>query len=448
MLSPDEKLTALLDSFARKIANDPGALEPHDPRYVSNLHGTPAEDVVVTMKRAIERLDGSARFYFTGQRGTGKSTELRRLAGLLNKSTTTRAFVVDALGYIAETHPITLNDLLLLVALAFAEAIKESAGQDFLKEDLATRFGNWLETEVALTGFTVGGAKVELKAQQQSVSERIREFDLARQERMIDESRKYITELADFARKHFGCEKVVLIVDSLERLRGSGADTNPMFERVVKVFDGGVNNLLIDRLQVIYAVPPYLTFLTNVQAYAQVFTLASVRVCQRPVGANKRQPREEGLQVMREVVTLRFADWSMVLSQEALDHLIFHSGGDLRQLLRRFLIDVIDQCYFVLSELPLNKGHKVIATTIARLQGEYDALVVRDEYPLLKNIAETNTVDISNRERDLPVAARFFDIRAVLSYRNGVDWVDLNPLLWPLIDKYTPPAPSNAAGEA
>jgi hypothetical protein len=138
----------------------------------------------------------------------------------------------------------------------------------------------------------------------------------------------------------------------------------------------------------------------------------------------------------------------MVLSQEALDHLIFHSGGDLRQLLRRFLIDVIDQCYFVLSELPLNKGHKVIATTIARLQGEYDALVVRDEYPLLKNIAETNTVDISNRERDLPVAARFFDIRAVLSYRNGVDWVDLNPLLWPLIDKYTPPAPSNAAGEA
>jgi hypothetical protein len=32
--------------------------------------------------------------------------------------------------------------------------------------------------------------------------------------------------------------------------------------------------------------------------------------------------------------------------------------------------------------------------------------------------------------------ARFFDIRAVLNYRNGVEWLDINPLLWSAIDQF------------
>ena len=30
--------------------------------------------------------------------------------------------------------------------------------------------------------------------------------------------------------------------------------------------------------------------------------------------------------------------------------------------------------------------------------------------------------------------ARLFDTRVILNYRNGAEWFDIHPLLWPLID--------------
>ena len=116
----------------------------------------------------------------------------------------------------------------------------------------------------------------------------------------------------------------------------------------------------------------------------------------------------------------------------------------MRQLLRRFLIDLIDQAYYALDRLPLAKDDPIVTTVIERHRVEFEGLVVRDEYPLLKSIAEGNTVDLKTRDTDLPAAAHFFDIRAVLTYRNGVEWVDLNPLLWRLLDQWKPLDPGNA----
>lgn len=442
MPTKDDQLTNLLDDFGKVLANDPGALTPDDARYVPDLHGGGVEDVIIHLKRACEQIDGSARFYFTGLRGTGKSTELKRLAVLLNGSGS-RAFMVDALEYISDSHELELVDLLLITALAFADAIRAESNEDLLKEALGDRFAHWLKTEVALTNFSINGAKLEFREHQKSVIARVRQFDLEHAERFIKECRAFISELADFARQRFQRGRIVLIVDSLERLRGIGNAANEMFDRVVKVFDGGVNTLLFDRLQVIYAVPPYLPYLTNVKNLARVFTLASVRVCERPAKA-RRQSRAQGLAALRGVVERRFPCWSEVLKPAALDRLNFESGGDLRQLLRRFLLEVLDDTYFALDRLPLGPDDAIIETVIERHRVEFALLVARDEYPLLKKIADHNTVDLESRGADLPVVARFFDIRAVLSYRNGVDWVDLNPLLWRLIDAWTPPEASRA----
>ena len=439
MPTREDQLTALLDDFGKVLANDPGALDSTDRRYVEHLHGPASEDVILQLKRACERVEGSARFYFTGLRGTGKSTELKRLARMLNASGS-KAFIVDAIDYISDHHDIELVDLLLVTALAFADAIRAETGENLLREAVGTRFAAWLQTEVELKEFSAQGAKVVFREQQKSVIARVRQFNLERQERFIKECRTFISELADFARKQFRLERIVLVVDSLERLRGIGKAANEMFDRVVKVFEGGVDTLRFDRLQVIYAVPPYLAHLTNIKQFARVFTLASVRVCQPPQKA-RRQPRSEGLGAMREVVNRRFSRWNQVLTQDALDHLTFQSGGDLRQLLLRFLIDMLDEAYFALDRLPLAKDDPIIATVVDRHRVEFEGLVVRDEYPLLKTIAEVNSVELQNRDADLPAAARFFDIRAILSYRNGIDWVDLNPLLWRLIDHWTPPPP-------
>ena len=445
-------LSTLLDDFAKVLANDPGALDADSKLYVQNLHGKGAEDVVSVLSRTIQRSDEPGQlYYFSGQRGTGKSTELKRLTTLLNGQPKTRSYVVDALEYLVDTHPLDTIDLLLVIAIAFADRLSQADGlgeSQPTQDGLITRFMNWLQSDVSITSATVGGVKAEFRAQQQSIVARLREFDLSRQERVMAECRKYICEMADAVRAKWQCEKVVLMVDSLERLRGIGVQAKEMFDRIVKVFDGDLNQLRIPRLHLILAVPPYLPYLTNVKVLVQLFVLASVRVCEPPSKA-RRQPREDGVAVMRSVVDKRFPRWGDLIEKAALDRLILASGGDVRQLLRRLVLDALDEAYYAQESLPLKETDPIIETVLARHTVELQNLVVREEFPLLKGIAESNALTLDRRE-DLPVAAIFFNVRAVLSYRNGKEWLDLNPLLWSLIEAWQRPAsafPVHESGE-
>jgi hypothetical protein len=429
----------LIEEFGTVLANDPGALEPGDERYVHHLHGSEAEDQVRKLGTAIRRAEGSHLYYFSGQRGTGKSTELRRLRLELNAQPRVRAFMFDVLEYIGENHPIQTIDLLLLIALAFADCLSqpEALHEDLLKESVVTRFGNWLQTDVEIAGLTIGGVKADFKKRQQSILQHLHSFDLAREERVMAECREFIRKMADLVRQRWQVEKVVLLVDSLERLRGVGdSAAAEMFARVVQVFDGDREQLRLPEVQVVYAVPPYLPYLTNVEQYVTLCKLATVRVCEPP-SKGKRLPRESGLVLMRRVLDKRFARWSEVVSPEALDLLSLQSGGDLRQLLRRFLLDgVLDEALFALDRLPLRPDDPIIETVLAKHQVIFESMVTRDEYPLLEMIGQSHALELPAR-KDWPTVARFFDIRAVLNYRNGVDWLDLNPLLWSLIDRHT-----------
>lgn len=438
-MADSERLTALLDDFATILENDPGPLDPTDRRYVPHLHGTDADDVIPVLARTVRRRRGSGMHYFSGQRGTGKSTELRRLATLLNGERDTRAVMVDALEYIGESHLVELTDVLLVMAVAFARRLHDETGEDFLQEGVAKRLGGWLQSEVEIGSASVFGVKADFHRHQQSVTARIRAFDLQRTERFQNDCREFIRDMGDFVRRRHGVERVVLILDSMERLQGSRGTDNEMFECIVRVFDIAMDALCIPEMQVIYSVPPYLPYLSNVASRVSVCTLASVRVYEPPSKA-RRQPRRSGLDRMQAVVERRFPAWREALSPEALDRLMLASGGDVRQLLRRLLLGVLDQAYYALERLPLKADDDIVDTVIERHRVEFEQMVVQEEYPLLRSIAEGNTVDLPKRS-DLPTAARFFDIRAVLNYRNGVDWVDLNPLLWPLIDGWRPPSP-------
>jgi len=438
----------LLDDFSALLANDPGALSTQSGYYVPNLHGTGAEDVVALLDRAIRRSHSDAQlYYFSGQRGTGKSTELRRLEILLNGQPGTRAYIIDALDYIGDTHPIDTLDLLLVIAAAFADRLShdDALGQDQdPQESPLQRFTHWLGTEVEISGVTLGGVKAEFKKQQQSIVQRLRAFNLSRQERVMAECRQHIGQMAEAVQRRWQAPKIVLMVDSLERLRGIGKEASEMFDRVVKVFDGDMNQLRVPGLHMVYSVPPYLPYLTNIKALVQLFMLASVRVCEPPAKA-RRAPRPGGLDAMRQVVERRCPRWRELLSESALDRLILTSGGDLRQLLRRLLLDTLDEAAFALERLPLGEDDPILHTVVQRHRVEFESLVVQDEYPLLKGIAEQNALDLHHRD-ELSTVAHFFDVRAVLNYRNGVDWLDLNPLLWDLIDHWQPQAAGHDRG--
>jgi hypothetical protein len=49
-------------------------------KYVENLHGEPLKDPVQELADQIDLSDSAGAYLFTGNRGTGKTTELLRLA--------------------------------------------------------------------------------------------------------------------------------------------------------------------------------------------------------------------------------------------------------------------------------------------------------------------------------------------------------------------------------
>ena len=55
--------------------------------------------------------------------------------------------------------------------------------------------------------------------------------------------------------------KVVLLVDSVERIRGVGSEAMTVYESVRNLFFGHAEHLRIPLLHVVYTIPPYLSVL-------------------------------------------------------------------------------------------------------------------------------------------------------------------------------------------
>lgn len=424
-------------------------IAPDDPKYVPGLHGSAEEDVIGALLEDIltRPAPDSHLFYFSGQRGTGKSTELRRLEQLLLDENA-QVIRFDSLDFITETEKVTVESVLLLVTAGLAAWADTNYREPFLHASAWERFSNWLKTDVELTEFTAPGLKVKLKEQQVSVAEKIRKLSAPLE--WTKKVQGFAGDIVEFIRQQTRRERVVVIVDSLERLRGvSGADQDDMFQHVINTFAGDFDRLRIPSASVVYSVPPYLALMADVRNFVTCFALASVRVYGKPISngnptASRRQPRPEGLEKMRSLIARRYAEWGQVLDASALDALAKASGGDLRHFMQRLVSGVVGKAQFALDRVPLKANDPVLNQVIDENRGETERLTVQSEWPLLVDIARTHNAIAADRADSLRTLARLFDTRVILNYRNGAEWFDIHPLLWPLIDKLHEQQPTAA----
>lgn len=406
--------------FHSALAEADKALQLADPFYIPNLHGNDQEDVVAALADDIltRQATGSHLFYFTGQRGTGKSTELRRLREQL-QGENAQVIRFDSLGFITETEKITVESLLLLAAAGLAAEAETLYKQDFATSPAWTRFATWLQTEVNLTGVSAGGLSIKLKEQQAAVTEKIR--GLSSPLEWTKQIQSFASEIVEFIRTASRRERVVVIVDSLERLRGvSGQDQDDMFAHVVSTFAGDFDRLRVPGATVVYATPPYLPLLSDVRNCVTCYALASVRVYGKPVVQDqhmdqRRTPRTEGLDKMRSLIERRFAAWADVMTKEVLDKLTLASGGDWRHFMQRLVSGVVGQAQFALSRLPLQADDAIIDRVLDENRSETERLTVRSEWPLLAYIAKHHKAIAADRGESLRTLARLFDTRVVLN---------------------------------
>ncbi len=267
------------------------ALEPTDTAYIPNVHddstgGDPIEDLAAQ----ILWNEGGGTYLFTGQRGTGKSTELRRLRKKLIEQDCS-VYLLDMSDYISETEPIEIGDFLVSLMGALSDAVEEQHGVDPAHRSYWVRTREFLLKEVKLEEFSLQDFKFSLK-EDPSFKQKVQGAARGRLAAMVRQAKSFVSEL--LGRLNPDGKRFVVIADSVERLRGTNAEgARKVFDSAVALFSGNPDNLRFPGIHVVYTVPPYLSALTaNLSALynSQLISLASVHVS-RPRTANRAASR-------------------------------------------------------------------------------------------------------------------------------------------------------------
>ncbi|HUG23661.1 hypothetical protein [Piscinibacter sp.] len=422
-----EELKKLYNALADRV------LEPGDPVYVAQVNQDGA-DAIEEIATEIDWQQGGGVCLFTGQRGTGKSTELKRLKKRL-ETLGAVVFYADLAEFMLLTKEVEISDFLISIAGAMSEQVLQRYGKSPGDVGYWDRFRAFLETKVELKEVTAKLGAADIKAALKSdpdFKRQVQEAARGHVAQLVQDAHGFLAESVNFVRQQAGDKdrKVVLLVDSVERIRGVGSEAMAVYESVRNLFFGHAEHLRVPLLHIVYTIPPYLSVLA-----AGAGTLMGGAVARRLVSTHifkdrSRDGDPQGLAVLRQVIAARYPTWDKLFTAEALDKLAMSSGGDLREffrLIRLCLPAVRDD-----SQLPLSIGAVRPAENAARNEM---LPIPADHLAWLRRITKTHDTCLE-KDADLPVLAHSLDNRLVLNYRNGSDWYDVHPLLRDVVDNH------------
>ncbi len=427
-MDQDENL--FLRDFFRAVADR--ALEPNDDFYVPIYEdkNVADRDPVELLARGIEWQPGESVQLLSGFRGTGKSTELRRLARQLQRAGNMEA-LCDIEDYVDLSTPIDVSDFLMAVMGAFGEAVgqRHLLGEDPAREGYWERSIAFLKnTKISLEDLKLKldlpGAPGEIKASLKSdptFKRKLQETMAGHLGALVEDVRQYVLEVVrKLKEKHGDATEVVLLVDSLEHLRGTLTNAEEVHRSAETLFGSHAEKLHLPNLHVVYTVPPFLKVrypnLGALYAPGGLRLLPAVKLRNRGTG----DPREEILEILARVVEAR-GDWRRLLGKrQLLNELIRHSGGHLRDLLR-LVGEVIRRA----ENLPVEAS--TVDAAIAQIRNEF-LPIANEDAVWLRQVAESHSAELQSADR-LPHLARFFDTHMILCYHNGREWYDVHPLI-------------------
>lgn len=432
-MTPSDSLTKLYKSLSGKGEK---ALDPDDPCYVQILQANPERDPILALWNRIDLAESESTHLLTGFRGNGKSTELRRLKKKLEENGC-QVFLVNMLDYVLMTKPLALSDFLLSLMAAVAGAVETSpdTGLAPLSRSYWKRLNSFLASKVemdkidlemnGLGGAAKLGFKLKTEPEFKVLIQRHLEGHLTR---LVQDAREFIDELVVKIREKTGDpdKKVVLLVDSLEQLRGVGEEAETIYSSVVELFSGQASNLSFPKLHVVYTVPPYLPVLSPNLGRL----LGGNPVTQWPnihVRDKKGDPDDEGLNIMVKIIDKRFKDWESIIARDSLKRLAGVSGGDIRDFFRLVREVVISLRTARLSRKDAELDENMMNRVIQQLRNDLLPIASEDAVWLAR-IHETKQTGLQT-EKNLPDLARFLDSNRIMNYLNGEPWYDVHPLL-------------------
>lgn len=400
-------------------------LDPGDDRNVDlDALGPPDQRVrgVVWVYQLAQRIEMSYKpvhVLLTGLPGSGKSTELRRLAQRLSRASDANLLpvLIDAEEAFDLSSKIDVPDIIFAILYYADKVLLEAEGKGTsiaMEETPFVRFWNWLSsTEIGLSKAEltlpdVSKLTVEMKTRP-SLRDQVRTKVGTRLNVFLEAAGRELEKMNDRALA-LGRAGLVIMLDSLERLRGTSSSWKDVQESAEQVFGRGAPYLRLP-VHAIYTIP-------SVLADREVLFFPMLKL-HFPSG----ERFEPGFQAAREIILHRMPmeHLAQMLGpdvEQRLNRLIHWSGGYPRELIR-LLQNALLVEQWPLTERDLNR-------ILNEIGDHYRRTLPAQAFPWLARVAVTHDLTIDSNEKKLE-AALMLNSNAVLCYRNDREWFDLHP---------------------
>jgi hypothetical protein len=403
------------------------ALLPGDDRYIDlDARRVRGIDWVARLASRIELSDQPTSQLFTGLPGSGKSTELRRLARRLEQSDDGNLHVVvvaaeDALDLLC---PIDVPDILLAILAECDRSLLVAEGKDpelAMESGYFRRLWDWLtRTDVTFKGAEfaidkVGKLTAELKTRP-SLRQRFRQTIGAHLNQFLKEVREELLHMqarADALHR----SGLVVIVDSLEKLRGTSTTWDDVLDSAERVFSDGAPHLQLP-VHTLFTVP---AALVSRKRFAQVDFMPMIKLHEHPRAGGGRF--QDGYDAALELLLQRvpaqdLAELFGSQTEQRLEQLIEWSGGYPRELVRLL------QEALLAESIPLSDSD--FRRLLNEVGDQYRKLVPADAFPWLAKVAVERYLTVETSEQR-ETADAMLSNNVVLRYLNDQDWFDLHP---------------------
>lgn len=402
-------------NFELDLPLKPGKNGKPNPFYIDRP-GNPIAELTDALLAPFYR---PPKFFFSGHRGCGKSTELLHLLGNaeiqrkywpINFSIREEADIVD----------IDFRDVLLAIGGRLFREYRRKGGE--LPEQLLKELNGWkgkVEKEIStiLEGqlseielsasldafFASAGMKMKLEPATRVELRQVVDTDITGLISIINHIASAI-----YSKEH---RIPLILIDDMDK---------PDLEKARAIFHNRREIMMQPNCAIVYTVSSALFYSKEFDSIRDQAIFLQNIYLHPPMDLNSHH--EDGYKTLREFVHVRMAP--NLAEASALEAAISYSGGVFREMARIMRTAIGRARRRKAAQLDCSD----IEWAATEIRNEYRRILDKEDIKLIKKVAENNRLEYNDRLTPL------LQLLALLEYRDGENWCDVHPVLRKLIN--------------
>ncbi len=402
-------------NFELDLPLKPGRNGKQNPFYI-NRPGNPIAELTDALLAPFYR---PPKFFFSGHRGCGKSTELLHL--LSNAEIQRKYWPINfSIREEADIVDIDFRDVLLAIGGRLFREYRRKGGE--LPEQLLKELNSWkgkVEKEIStiLEGqlseielsasldafFASAGMKMKLEPATRVELRQVVDTDITGLISIINHIASAI-----YSKEH---RIPLILIDDMDK---------PDLEKARAIFHNRREIMMQPNCAIVYTVSSALFYSKEFDSIRDQAIFLQNIYLHPPMELTTHH--EEGYKTLREFVHVRMS--SNLIDEAALEAAISYSGGVFREMARIMRTAI--------GRARRRKAARLDCSDIewaaTEIRNEYRRILDKEDIKLIKKVAENNRLEYNDRLTPL------LQLLALLEYRDGENWCDVHPVLRKLLN--------------